>query len=296
MGWGHDEVLNYTCNPVSTLTELVGRSSRTKLPSRGMDSDDDELQRAIQLSLHSEQESGAKRRIDVVDLTAEVELWPGFEDTDEMELWKAIAVSMGEGISSRKSQLIDSEPSYEICIKHKRQNEADEGNLAPENQVKHELPSFSKPELVLSDTASEDDTASEEDEELVTKKVIIQPEKKVFVGLGGLNRAQMERERLERAKRSGIPPPLEPPRKRIRTENINESSPTFLKNTGGPSLQFPEGTIKWTYVVGYPKEPHHITIEDVLQKDTLKAAVLSGFQVRSSSYVTDVDRLSLDSE
>lgn len=248
-----------------------------------MDSDDDELQRAIQLSLHSGQESRPKERTDVVDLTAEVELWPGFEDTEEMELWKAIALSMGEGTCSKKSQLIDSEPSYEICLRQKRLNQAEEGSLALENQVQNELPSFSKPEIVLSDTASEDDTASEEDEELVTKKVIIEPEKKVFVGLGGLNRAQMERERLERAKRSGIPPPPETPRKRIRTENINEYSSTYLKSTGGPSLQFPDGTIKWTYVVGYPKEPHHITIEDVLQKDTLKAAVLSGFQVRSPS-------------
>ena len=64
-----------------------------------MDSDDDELQRAIQLSLQTGQERGRRRPTDVIDLTAEVEVWPGFEDTEEMELWKAIAVSTGEGIS-----------------------------------------------------------------------------------------------------------------------------------------------------------------------------------------------------
>ena len=145
------------------------------------------------------------------------------------------------------------------------------------------MPSSSKPEIILSDTASEDDTASEEEEELLTKKVIIQPEKKVFLGLGGLNRAQMERERLERAKRAGISTPIEPSRKRVRTENINECSQTFVKSPGGPSLEFPDGTIKWTYAVGYAKEPHHTTIEEVLQKDTLNAAVLSGFQVHFPS-------------
>ena len=253
-----------------------------------MDSDDDELQHAIQLSLQAGQERGGLRATDVIDLTAEVEVWPGFEDTEEMELWKAIAVSMGEGIFSKKSGFIDSEPSYEICIKHKRRNQAEEGSLAPTNKGESERPSFSKPEIVLSDTASEDDTASEEDE-LVTKKVTIQPEKKVFVGLGGLNRAQMERERLERANRAGVSHPLEPPRKRIRAGNIDENSSTSVKSPDGPLLQFPDGTIKWTYSVGYPKEPHHISIEEVLQKDTLKAAVLSGFQVLSTAPGTDID-------
>ena len=167
----------------------------------------------------------------------------------------------------------------------------------PGNQSGNALSPASKPEIILSDTVSEEDeTASEEDEDLVTKKVTIQPDKKVSLGLGGLNRAQMERERLERAKRAGISPAIEPPRKRIRTENVNERNSKTVNSSEGLSLQFPDGTIRWTYAVGYPKEPHHITIEEVLQRDTLKAAVLSGFQVTSLSKVTDVDRLSLDSE
>lgn len=111
------------------------------------------------------------------------------------------------------------------------------------------------------------------------KKVIIEPNVKSSVGLGGLNRAQMERERLERAKRPGASPSVQLPRKRIRTENIDERSAVVSKSPLGSMLQFPDGTIKWTYVAGYPRESHHITIEEVLQKDTLKAAVLSGFQV-----------------
>ena len=140
------------------------------------------------------------------------------------------------------------------------------------------------PEIVLSDTASEeDDTADEEDEELVPRKVLIEPNTKKSVGLGGLNRAQMERERLERAKRAGVSNPGEPPSKRVRAENINEISSILSKSNSNSALQFPDGTIKWTYVVGYPKESHHITIEEIFEKDTLKAAVLSGFQVKSPS-------------
>lgn len=152
---------------------------------------------------------------------------------------------------------------------------------------------------MLSDTASEEDeTASEEDEPLAPQKVTITPAVQIAPGLAGLNRAQMEKERLERAKRQGIQITNEPPPKRIKVENINERDPPVrtglqLKDTNGStpttsvahsssSLQFPDGTIKWTYVLGYPREPHHITIEEVLQKDTLKAAVVSGFQVTPS--------------
>lgn len=63
-----------------------------------MDSDDDELERAIQLSLQTEQNKGSDGRRDIVDLTGNDDVWPGFEDLEEIEFWKAIAVSMGEGI------------------------------------------------------------------------------------------------------------------------------------------------------------------------------------------------------
>ena len=91
----------------------------------------------------------------------------------------------------------DLEPSYENCIKHKRQNEVEERQLTAGNQSENALPSSSKLEIVLSDTASEeDDTASEEDEDFMAKEVTIHPVNKISLGLGGLNRAQMERERL----------------------------------------------------------------------------------------------------
>lgn len=64
-----------------------------------MGSDDDELQRAIQLSLQSTESSSLNRSADVIDLTEEDVVWPGFDDRDDMDFWRAIAVSMGEGTS-----------------------------------------------------------------------------------------------------------------------------------------------------------------------------------------------------
>ena len=37
----------------------------------------------------------------VIDLTEEDAVWPGFDGPDDMDFWKAIAVSMGQGTSIR---------------------------------------------------------------------------------------------------------------------------------------------------------------------------------------------------
>jgi len=64
---------------------------------QGIESDDDDLQRAIQLSLQMEQVAVPRKSSVMVDLTGDDDVWPGFQDIDDMEFWKAIAVSMGEG-------------------------------------------------------------------------------------------------------------------------------------------------------------------------------------------------------
>jgi hypothetical protein len=157
----------------------------------------------------------------------------------------------------------------------------------PEPPAKSPAATVILSDYILSDTASEegDETASEEDDPpVVSSKENIPSTSTVNVGLAGLNRAQMERERLERLKRTRPTNENEPQIKRARMENHDDRAPSSKAREKAPAvqdgtLQFPDGTIKWTYAVGYPKESHHITIEDVLQKDTLKAAVLSGFQV-----------------
>ena len=72
-----------------------------------MESDDEELECAIRLSLQGNQDVKPIRRTDVVDLTEDDDLWPGFEDLEDMEFWKAIAVSTGEGKLQRYSKLND---------------------------------------------------------------------------------------------------------------------------------------------------------------------------------------------
>lgn len=162
-------------------------------------------------------------------------------------------------------RIVTLDPSYEVCKKHK---------LNSQIEARKSAAPF------LDDTTDDSgsDTASEEDEVpaiSATKQVTT-----VSVGLGGLNRAQMERERLERLKRTAKKENLpEPPAKRIKVESEQPKEPAISATMPTEPLQYPEGTIKWTFAAGYRKESHHITIEEVLEKDTLKAAVLSGFQV-----------------
>lgn len=169
----------------------------------------------------------------------------------------------------------EKEPSYENCRRHKLRDQGQErkGDVE-ENDTSR---GTSKDEVILSDTASEEDDTQSQDVKITLKRDTGGPVAK-SVGLSGLNRAQMELERLERAKRAGVlHEAIEPPIKRIKLENLSENR--SVSATSSHSLQFPNGTIKWTHVVGFPDEPRCVTIEQVLQKETLRAAVLSGFQV-----------------
>jgi hypothetical protein len=157
-------------------------------------------------------------------------------------------------------------------------------------EVDEETPELLEEDDAGSDTMSEeddpprivlDDTASEEDEPSSQKTV----ELSRSMGLAGLDRAAMERERLARAHKAGLrQEPPEPPSKRQKTTHVSGEPSSRADDeraveTSNRNLQFPDGTIKWTWAKGFPKETRTITIEEVLQKDTLKAALLSGFQV-----------------
>jgi len=243
-----------------------------------IDSDDDELRRAIQMSLQSEK---VVQPSIIVDLTGDdEEIWPGFDDLEDMEVWKAIAVSMGEStVLSEISLTVKIEPSYEVCQRYKI-------NSQSETTQVHGIPtSSSTAPIELSETASEegDETASEEEEELPRAKVeqTKATTSNGSAGLQGLNRAEMERQRLERLKRAGLgPTSIEPPTKKLKIEHvITETNTKSIPQHMAGGMEYPNGTIKWTRASGYPVESHHVTIEQVLQKDTLKAAVLSAYQV-----------------
>jgi hypothetical protein len=176
----------------------------------------------------------------------------------------------------------------------------------PEPPVKSPAATVILSDFISPDTASEegDETASEEDDTPAAPfKGNMPSTSTVNVGLAGLNRAQMERERLERLKRTRPTNENEPQIKRARTENHETQATSSRAREKAPAaqegtLQFPDGTIKWTYAVGYDKEAHHITIEEVLQRDTLKGAVLSGFQVSPQAPptpLTCLDRFPMDS-
>jgi hypothetical protein len=261
--------------------------------------DDDALRRAIQMSLEDGETKSARRPVDVVDLTEEDDVWPDFTNSEEMDYYKAIAISMDEGSSSHASLMI--EPSYKVCRKYKFQDQKQETPLFvpddDDDDVVEQSRNGSKHYLSVSDTEDEEDsyagsaTASEEEDKVEKHKDTVKAIATTSTGLGGLDRAQMERERLERAKRDGIRhDPIEPPAKRTRTDHpthppqmslgsSSQNAGKYYYSVVNIGLEYPDGTIKWTHARGYPVENHHITIEQVLQKDTLKAAVLSAFQV-----------------
>ncbi|EMR10427.1 hypothetical protein PNEG_01143 [Pneumocystis murina B123] len=70
--------------------------------------------------------------------------------------------------------------------------------------------------------------------------------------------------------------------KKLCLENSNIQAKSFEETKELVNIQnipFPNGTVKITAVKGYKRTEHDITIEDVFQKESLKAAVLSAFVI-----------------
>lgn len=118
------------------------------------------------------------------------------------------------------------------------------------------------------------------------------PKSRAGLGLSGLDRKQMERERLSRKRKaqSISPPPLRKVVARDRsvapsmTQNTTNAVPQavavpegkLVSNGKGP--EFLLGTVKKTWAFGHERKGDDIKIEEVLQKDDLNLAVLSSFQ------------------
>ena len=143
---------------------------------------------------------------------------------------------------------------------------------------------------------------------------LTQQQHQTQIGILGLDRKRMEQERLARSnrkrQRSISPPPLrrdqDRPKKGAMREVIdleadsetlplrnstlksllNDASRNIFENAQGKttlvqpdkfaSLRYPKGAVKKTWAFGHPRE-NDIKIEEVLQKDKLKVAVLSAF-------------------
>lgn len=123
-------------------------------------------------------------------------------------------------------------------------------------------------------------------------------------GIFGLNRKQMEEERLARlAKRKAgsSPPPAQPapkasriidtrppmtahipssqttPKPLVRNSPAAKHPVTGVQATARPVLQFPLGAVKKTQLAYAPRTGDDITIEEVFQREDLNVAVLSSF-------------------
>ena len=115
---------------------------------------------------------------------------------------------------------------------------------------------------------------------------------KAGIGFLGLDRKQMEQERLGRKRKAQSISP--PPARKIARGKLS-SAPTLAKETTRTTLQnttishgslgakvegpsFPLGTVKKTWAFGHERKADDIKLEEVLQKDTLNLAVLGSFQ------------------
>lgn len=124
------------------------------------------------------------------------------------------------------------------------------------------------------------------------------PEPAKPMGIFGLDRKQMEQERLARlAKRKAedtssidlretkhskidlAPKPTVQPTVATKGTIMSASQPTSSRSipSTSPSVQYPEGIVKKTWAFGCPRQGDDIKIEEVLQKSDLELAVLSSF-------------------
>ena len=110
-------------------------------------------------------------------------------------------------------------------------------------------------------------------------------------GLLGLDRKQMEQERLRRKRKA---PSISPPPARKIAHGKSDSGPVLAKDTTTTSLQsttvshgllrakvepsFPLGVVKKTWAFAHQRKADDIKLEEVLQNGNLNLAVLSSFQ------------------
>ena len=100
------------------------------------------------------------------------------------------------------------------------------------------------------------------------------------VGMLGLDRKQMEQERLARlAKRKAAEPDVIPATKvpRIDDAMAEATAPRQGQPSETPGVIFPNGTVKKTWVEGYRRVGDDIKIEEVFQSADLELAVLSSY-------------------
>lgn len=111
-------------------------------------------------------------------------------------------------------------------------------------------------------------------------------------GFLGLDRKQMEQERLSRKRKapsispppnrkiatSGLPVPLVAAKETEKVALQAASASCASSGSNGKGPMFLAGTVKKTWAFGHARKGDDIKLEEVLQKDDLNLAVLSSFQ------------------
>ncbi|EWC45129.1 hypothetical protein DRE_06268 [Drechslerella stenobrocha 248] len=217
------------------------------------------------------------------------------DDSYDEELAEAIRRSLADQSSTSQASNSHAEAAPTTATHIKIKKEEDEGT----------------PIIVLD---SDDDTEDnkklvikrEEESDKAVKKEETTDEKPQLSSMLNLNRAQMERDRLARArlKRKTSDDSYLPLSKHIRTlatqslivKKEEPSDPSEIPSTSrrGPFMtlrdlqervssyiprhsQYLDGVVKKTYVEGRDRTSDDITLEEVFQKDTLQTAVLSAY-------------------
>jgi hypothetical protein len=104
-------------------------------------------------------------------------------------------------------------------------------------------------------------------------------EQKSSSGIFGFDRKAMEQERLARlGKRKRDTSPDQPSKQLTSTQNAQDKPTPSMKAQPlrNNSLQYPTGAIKRTFATKYPRTDD-ITIDEVLQADSVRTAVISSF-------------------
>ncbi|RPA83829.1 phospholipase D/nuclease [Ascobolus immersus RN42] len=210
-------------------------------------------------------------------------------DAEDPDLKEAIRLSLMESTSSATTpKSTNTNNDQIVVIDDSDDDDDDQKKRKPSNKTNTKEQSATPAAAVASTTSS---SAAAEKPSAASSSIL------------GLDRRGMERERLERLKRSA---PLSSssegrPSKSQRSSGNTMgatagSSSSNLFNTELPSRPisipaigsrngpiFPNGIVKKTYIPGQARDPNPIleptiTIDEVLQKDSLEVAVLSSFQ------------------
>jgi hypothetical protein len=143
--------------------------------------------------------------------------------------------------------------------------------LPKSSSPKHHVLQTALPTKAVSQAASPNRTSTQ-----VTASVM---EPSQPLGLFGLDRKAMEEERLARlGKRKRDPSPDQPSKQIANMKPSHKIQANTVKSNASSltSLQYPRGTIKRTAATKYPRTDD-ITIDEVLQADSVHTAVISSF-------------------